>query len=55
MEDHEDHAKGTGKNQVNEEQSTFGFQIVDPDVIVKMKNMPPLALPHFYGKVHEDP
>ena len=55
MADHEHHAKGYGKNQVNEEKSTFGFPIVDPDVTVKMKNIPPLALPHFYVKLHKYP
>ena len=54
MEYMEDHAEGSGENQVNEEQSTFGFPIVDPDTQVQTKNISPLALPHFYGKVHED-
>ena len=53
MADHEDHAEASSENQVNEEKSTFWFPIVDPDVTVQMKNIPPLALPHFYGKVHE--
>jgi len=37
MTDQEDHAEGTGENQVNEEQSNFGFTIVDPDTQVQMK------------------
>ena len=28
---------------------------MDPDIQVQMKNIPPLALSHFYDKVHEDP
>ena len=28
---------------------------MDPDTVVQMKNIPPLTLPHFHGKVHEDP
>lgn len=52
MEVHDDHAEGTGENQVNEEQSTFVFPIVDPDIVVKMKSIPPSSLPHFYGNVH---
>ena len=55
MVDHEDHLEGTGENQVSEEQTTFVFPIVDPDTVAQMKNIPPLALPHFHGKVHEDP
>lgn len=55
MVDQEDHAEGTGEIQLNEEQSTFGFPIIDPDTQVKLKNISPLALPHLYGKVHEDP
>ena len=50
----EDHAEGSGDNQVNEEQSTFEFPIVDPNTQIQMKNISPSALPHFYGKVHED-
>jgi len=53
MVDHEDHAEETSENQVNEEQSNFEFPIVDPDSIAQMKNIPPLTLPHFHGKVHE--
>lgn len=26
-----------------------------PDIQVQIKNIPPSTLPHFYGKVHEDP
>jgi len=55
MVDMEDHAEGSGEKQVNEEQSTFRFPIMDPDTQVQMKNISPSALPHFYGKVHEDP
>ena len=55
MTEHEDHVERTCKNQVNEEQSTFGFPIVDLDVTVQMKNIPPSTLPHFYGKVNEYP
>jgi len=28
---------------------------VNPKTQVQMKNIPPSSLPHFYGKVHEDP
>jgi len=28
---------------------------MEPDAIVKMKNIPPSIPPHFYGKVHEEP
>ena len=28
---------------------------MDPDTQVQMRNIPPAALPHFYGKVHEEP
>jgi len=55
MADQEDNLEGTGNNQVSEEQSTFVFPIVDPDTVAQMKNIPPSALPHFHGKVHEDP
>jgi len=56
MENREDvNGEGVGKNQPQEEQSTLGFPIVDPDTMVQMKNIPPLVLPHFHGKVHEDP
>ena len=55
MVDHEYHLEGTGENQVSKEQSNFLFPIVDPDTVVQMKNIPPSALPHFHGKVHEDP
>ena len=55
MAEHEDHAKGIGENQVIEEQSTFGFPIVDSETTTQMKNIPPSYLTHFYGKVHEDP
>lgn len=54
MENQEDHAKEIGENQVNEEQSIFEFPIVGPDTQVQMKNLSPLILPHFYGKVYED-
>ena len=54
MADQEDHAEGNGQNQVNEEQSTFGFPIMDPETQVQMKNISLSTLPHFYGKVHED-
>ena len=53
--DHEDHLEGTGENQVSKEQSTFLFPNMDPDIVAQMKNIPPSALPHFHGKVHEDP
>lgn len=52
MEDREDHAEGSGENQVNE---GSGFPIVDPDTQVQMKNISPSNLPHLYSKVHEDP
>ena len=56
MENREDvNGEGVGKNQPQEEQSTLGFPIVDPDTMVQMKNIPPSVLPHFHGKVHEDP
>jgi len=55
MVENEDHAEGTGENQVIEEQSTFGFEIVDTETITQMKNIPPSGLSHFYGKVHEYP
>lgn len=54
MVDHENHVEGTSENQVNVEQSTFGFPVADPDTQVQMKNISPSALPHFYNKVHED-
>ena len=53
--EHEDHAEGTGENQVIEGQSTFGFPIVDSETTTQMKNIPPSTLPHFYVMVHEDP
>ena len=28
---------------------------MNPNTQVQMKNISPSALPHFYGKVHEDP
>ena len=55
MMDQEDHLEGTGDNQISELQSTFVFPIVDPNTVSQMKNIPPSALPHFHGKVHEDP
>jgi len=55
MADHEDHAKGTRKNQGNEEQSTFGFPIMNLEMTAQMKNILPLTLPHFHAKVNEDP
>lgn len=54
MVDQEDHAEGTGENQVNGEQSTFGFPIVDPYTQVQMKNISPSTVPNFSGKVNED-
>jgi len=54
MVDHENHAKGSGKNQVNHEQFTSGFPIMNSEENVQMKNISSLALPHFHGKVHED-
>lgn len=41
MPDMEYHTEGSGENQVNEEQSTFGFLIVDVDTQVQMKNISP--------------
>lgn len=55
MADHEDHVEGTSENQVSREQSTFVFPIVDLNTVAQMKNIPPSSLPHFHGKVHEDP
>lgn len=55
MVDREDHEERTDENQVSGEQSTFVFPILDPDTVAQMKNIPPPALPHFHGKVHEDP
>ena len=55
MVDHEDHLEGTGENYVSKEQSTFVFPIMDLHTLAQMKNIPPSALPHFHGKVHEDP
>lgn len=55
MADHEDHVERIDENQVSGEQSTFLFPIVDPDTMVQMKDIPPSTLPHFHGKVHEDP
>jgi len=49
------HAEEMVENQPKEEQSTFGFSIVGPHAVVQMKNIPPSLLPHFHGKVHEDP
>lgn len=54
MEDMEDHVEGIGENQVNEEQSTFRFPIVNPNIQAQMKNISPSVLPHLYGKVHKD-
>ena len=55
MVDHEDHLEVSGENHGSKEQSTFVFPIVDLDTVTQMKNIPPSALPHFHGKVHEDP
>lgn len=51
----EDHAEGIGENEVNEEQPTFGFLIIHSGTTVQMKNITPSTLPHFHGKVDEDP
>ena len=55
MADQGDHLEGTGDNQVSEGKYIFVFPIVDPDIVSQMKNIPPSGLPHFHGKVHEDP
>lgn len=54
MADHEGHTEGSGKNEVNDEQSTFGFPKVNSKKNVQMKNISPLALPNFHSRVHED-
>jgi hypothetical protein len=33
----------------------FGFPILDPTIVVQMKNIPPSSLPNFHGMVTEDP
>lgn len=55
MADHEDHAEWTSENHVHEEQSTFGFPIVNSEDNVQMKNISPSTLLQFHGKVYEDP
>ena len=34
---------------------TFGFPILDLTRDIPMKNIPPLALPHFHGMTFEEP
>ena len=52
MADHEIYVEGSGENQdqVSKEQSTFVFPILDPDIVARMKNIPPSTLPHLCKK-----
>jgi hypothetical protein len=38
-----------------EEDITFGFPILDREMKIQMKNIPPSSLPNFHGMVTEDP
>jgi hypothetical protein len=40
--------EGTGTSTVEDE---FGFPILDPTVVVQMKNIPPSTLPNFHGMI----
>jgi hypothetical protein len=51
-EERQEMPKGTGTSTVENE---FGFPILDPTIIVQMKNIPPSTLPNFHGMITEDP
>jgi hypothetical protein len=44
--------EGTGTSNFEDE---FGFPILDPTVIVEMKNIPPSTFPNFHGMITKDP
>lgn len=64
MEDHEAHRRAFGGDEeegqrqeiIEQDQTevTFGFPILDLTRDIPMKNIPPLALPHFHGMTSEE-
>jgi hypothetical protein len=54
MEEAESEVHTNEGGQVHEtEEVTFGFPIMDPNIIIQMKNIHPSILPHVHGLVSE--